>query len=82
MKAIAKMYRIHKDGSETPIEAPMLSIEAQGTVTPGEKILIRLWHGHCLEAEATVEMPTDGLANVKLADKKVLRKDPPPEALC
>lgn len=44
-----------------------------------EQILIRLWHGTCLEAEASV-IVSSGRTIVKLTEKKELRKDAPVEA--
>lgn len=81
MHAIAKMYRIYPDGKEVPIVA-MMSPAAMGEVLPGEKIVIRLWHGTCLEAEATIQTTQFGSAMVTLTEKKELRNNAPPEATC
>lgn len=79
MHALAKMVRILKDHTERPIE-PMMAPFAIGEVLEGEEIKIRLWHGTCLEAEATVTV-SEGKAIVKLVPKKELRIDAPAEAV-
>lgn len=80
MKAIAKMYRVKPDGSKTPVEA-FMSDAATAEVFSGEEVLIQLWHGQCLESEATVRVGDFG-AVVTLKTKKELRQDAPKEALC
>lgn len=79
MHAIAKMVRVLQDKTERPIEAILGDPIVE--VLNGEKVIVRLWHGTCLEAEAHITVSEDR-ALVRLVSKKELRKDAPPEATC
>jgi hypothetical protein len=79
LHAKAKMVRVLPDQTERPVEAVMTPF-ALAEVLEGEKVLVKLWHGNCLEAEAMVTV-SDGRTLVRLTEKKELRSDAPQEAL-
>jgi hypothetical protein len=79
------MYRKLDTGELRPVEG-VLGLPAQMLLEPGpERSIIQLWHGNCLEAEVEVSVINrngEPEAFIVLKDKKELRQDAPPEAIC
>lgn len=80
MHAIAKLVKILPNQTEQSIDSAMPGLEPSTDIHEGETVKVRLWHGHCLEAEAIISV-SSGRTSVKLIQKKELRKDAPSEAL-
>lgn len=87
MKATATMYRRYKNADGAPhdvlIEAIMSPV-AVAELTEGETVVVKLWHGPCLEAEVEFLVQNVGGINrgrASLTLKKELRAEAPPEAL-